>query len=173
MTRPPLPASWVDRIFDRMQGLYGSIWVDRWRTGETVDTPRGPVDKGVMVAKATWAQGLAGFADQPERLMKAIDACGSRPMPPTLPEFRDYARQAHVQVQTALPAPTPDAERRAANLERAASVSIKEAPGKAWAYRLRERYLRGERLLKCQIDLASAALEEVWKNGSCKGRTAE
>lgn len=162
MTRPPLPASWVDRIFDRMQGLYGSIWVDRWRTGETVDTPRGPVDKGVMVAKATWAQELAGFADQPERLMKAIDACGSRPMPPTLPEFRDYARQAHMPAQTALPAPTPDAERRAANLERAASVSIKEAPGKAWAYRLRERYLRGERLLKCQTDLASAVLGREW-----------
>lgn len=88
-------------------------------------------------------------------------------MPPTLPEFRDYARQAHVQAQTALPAPTPDAERRAANLERAASVSIKEAPGKAWAYRLRERYLRGERLLKCQIDLASAAIGEAWKGGKC------
>lgn len=162
MTRPPLPASWVDRIFDRMQGLYGSIWVDRWRTGETVDTPRGPVDKGVMVAKATWAQELAGFADQPERLMKAIDACGSRPMPPTLPEFRDYARQAHIPAQTALPAPTSDAERRAANLERAASVSIKEAPGLAWAYRIRDKHRKGERLHKCQTDLASAVLGREW-----------
>lgn len=162
MTRPPLPASWVDRIFDRMQGLYGSIWVDRWRTGETVDTPRGPVDKGVMVAKATWAQELAGFADQPERLMKAIDACGSRPMPPTLPEFRDYARQAHIPAQTALPAPTPDAERRAANLERAASVSIKEAPGLAWAYRIRDKHRKGEQLHKCQTDLASAVLGREW-----------
>jgi hypothetical protein len=89
------------------------------------------------------------------------------PHPPTLPEFKDLARQQSVTLQSALPAPTPDAERRAANLERAASVSIKEAPGKAWAYRLRDRYLRGERLLKCQIDLASAAIGEVWKGGKC------
>jgi len=150
-----------------MQGLYGSLWVDRWRTGELVDTPRGQVDRGVMQAKATWAQELAGFADQPERLMKAIDACGSRPMPPTLPEFRDYARQAHVQVQSALPSPTPDAERRAANVERAAAIKVAEAPGKLWAHRLKDRYMRGERLQKCQIDLASAALGEVWKNGAC------
>lgn len=173
MTRPPLPASWVDRIFERLQGLYGSIWVDRWRTGEMIETPRGPVDRGVMQAKATWAQELAGFAEQPERLMKAIEACGSRPMPPTLPEFRDYARQAHLPMQDVLPAPTPDASRRAANVEKAAAVKVQEPPGKAWAQRLRKRYLHGERLQKCQVELASSALEETWKNSAIQRKTGE
>jgi len=38
---------------------------------------------------------------------------------------------------------------------------------KAWAYRMRERYLRGERLLPIQIHYASGALDEVWSNGKC------
>jgi len=151
----------VARIFRELQGAYGSRFLDMWKSGHTENG----MDTGMANAHEKWAKELAGFADQPERLSKALQSLPE--YPPTLPEFKALARQQSVTLQNTLPAPTPDAERRAANLERAASVSIKEAPGKAWAYRLRERYLRGERLLKCQIDLASAAVGEVWKGGKC------
>lgn len=127
-----------------------------WKSGHTENG----MDTGMANAHAKWARELAGFADQPERLRKALQHLP--PHPPTLPEFKDLARQQSVTLQNTLPAPTPDAERRAANLERAASVSIKEAPGLAWAYRIRDKHRKGERLHKCQTDLASSVLGREW-----------
>lgn len=96
-----LPASWVDRIFDRMQGLYGSLWLDRWRTGQ-IDRATG-ADIGLLSAKAVWAEELGGFADRgnpkanargKSAIASAIDACRSQPLPPTLPEFLRMCREA-------------------------------------------------------------------------------
>lgn len=159
--RHPLPQHWVALIFRELQGAYGSRFLDMWKSGHTENG----MDTGMANAHAKWARELAGFADQPERLRKALQTLPEHP--PTLPEFKALARQQSVTLQNTLPAPTPDAERRAANVERAAAVSIKEAPGDAWAYRLRDRYMRGEKLHKSQIDLASAAIGEVWSNGTC------
>ena len=147
-SRPPLPRHWVARIFRELQGAYGSRFLENG------------MDTGMANAHEKWARELAGFADQPERLSKALQSLPE--YPPTLPEFKALARQQSVTLQSALPAPTPDAERRAANLERAASVSIKEAPGLAWAYRIRDKHRKGEQLHKCQTDLASAVLGREW-----------
>jgi hypothetical protein len=146
----------VARIFRELQGAYGSRFLDMWKSGHTENG----MDTGMANAHEKWARELAGFADQPERLSKALQSLPE--YPPTLPEFKALARQQSVTLQNTLPAPTPDAERRAANLERAASVSIKEAPGLAWAYRIRDKHRRGERLHKCQTDLASAVLGREW-----------
>lgn len=166
-----LPASWVDRIFTRMQGLYGSMWVDRWRTGE--QHPKGG-DLGMLNAKATWAEELAGFAEIPECIGKALDTCRNKQFPPTLPEFLDLCRQAHQPKPVLLPAPalTPEqiAARRAkaeAEARKVAEKQRKGFDGLGWAKKLRDRYLAGERLLAAQIDMASGALGEAWKDRKC------
>jgi len=137
LKRPPLPDSWVERIFDRMQGLYGSLWLDRWRSGETIEQNGLRFDRGLLLAKATWGEELAGFADQPERISRALEGCRHRTLPPTLPEFLDLARQAHVDGPKALPAPAvpPEvAKARASEMERAARKIAAKLPDPiAWA----------------------------------------
>lgn len=89
-----LPGSWVDRIFDRMQGLYGSLWVERWRNGDMVQVAGRQMDAGLLNAKAVWSEELAGFASRPDCIKAALDACKSRSLPPTLPEFAQGCRDA-------------------------------------------------------------------------------
>jgi len=168
----PLPDSWVERIFDRMQGMYGSLWVDRWRSGETVERNGRQFDRGLLNAKATWAQELGGFSGQHERIARALESCRHRNMPPTLPEFLDLCRQQVAEQTLSLPPPTPDAERRQRNIESAAAVKVGSVGDKAWAERLRTRYLSGERLLPIQVQLASEALGESWASGKCERAAA-
>jgi len=52
------------------------------------------------------------------------------------------------------------------------NIDIKKPADMAWAYRLRERYLSGEKLIPIQISLASGALDEVWSNGKCERAAA-
>ena len=170
-SKEPLPDSWVERIFQRMQGLYGSLWVDRWRSGEKVERGGQLFDSGLLNAKATWAMELGGFSDQPERIARALESCRHRNMPPTLPEFIDLCRQQVAEQAKALPPPTPDAERRQRNIESAAAVKVGSVGNLQWAERLRTRYLAGERLLPIQVQLASEALGEVWEGGA-EGRTS-
>lgn len=117
--RPPLDAKLIDRLFDRLQGLYGSLWLDRWRTGETMELPGGvKADKGMLLAKAQWAVELSGFADRPgqERIGRAIEACRHRALPPTLPEFLDLCRQQPADLPPLLKAPHPDQTARQRNM---------------------------------------------------------
>lgn len=135
--RPPLPDSWVERIFDRMQGLYGSLWLDRWRSGEMIEQGGRQFDRGLLLAKATWGQELAGFAEQPERISKALEACRHRSLPPTAPEFIELCRQQHADLPPALPAPQvpPEvAQARAQELAATArKIASKPFDGVAWA----------------------------------------
>lgn len=172
-SKPALPDSWVERIFDRMQGMYGSLWVDRWRTGETVERAGRVFDRGLLNAKATWAQELGGFAEQPERIQRALESCRSKSLPPTLPEFVELCRQQVAEQLVALPPPVPDAQKRAANIERAASIRIRESGDREWARHLRRLYLAGERLRPPQIAMASEALGETWSDGRCMPRVSE
>lgn len=131
LKRPPLPESWVERIFDRMQGLYGSLWVDRWRSGETIKAPDGTTaDRGMILAKATWAQELGGFAGEAERIAKALDDCRGRNLPPTLPEFIGLCRQQYVEGPKELPAPALSAEDRQARAAAAEKMAAQVAAGK-------------------------------------------
>lgn len=118
-----IPASWVDRIFDRMQGYYGSIWVDRWRTGEIDNSGR---DCGLINAKVTWCLELGGFCDEPERIQRAIESCRSRNLPPTLPEFLDLCRQAQPNPVASIPAPkvTPEIATQRANAIRESAENL-------------------------------------------------
>lgn len=83
MARPAaLPEKWIDKIFQRMEGRYGSLFLDRWR-GCDMDNVR-----------AVWADELAGFVDQPERIAYALRVLSDSQFPPTLPEFKAACRNA-------------------------------------------------------------------------------
>ncbi len=103
-----LPDAWVVRLFERMSAMYGSKFSDLWAG----------VDPANM--RAVWADKLGGFAQRPEIIKAALDACDDRPWPPTLPEFlgicRDAAKRSPVQLP-ALPAPDIPADVIAARLE--------------------------------------------------------
>ncbi len=134
-SKPMLPPAWIDRIFLRLQGMYGSIWVDRWRTG--VLSPDG-YDLGTLNAKLTWAESLSGFADQPDRIHRALDACRELDMPPSLPEFVKLCRQGVADMPPRLEAPKVPRDvarqRAAAAAEAAEAIATKRGGDmRAWA----------------------------------------
>lgn len=77
-----MPDTWIDRIFMRMQGLYGALFLDRWKGCDMANV------------KAVWADELSGFVDQPERIAYALKSLAENKFPPTLPEFISACRQA-------------------------------------------------------------------------------
>lgn len=107
----PLPLPWVDRIFARMEGLYGTLFLDRWR-GCDIENVR-----------QTWADELGGFSGHPQAISDALRALTERQFPPTLPEFLGMCRDALRRNPSgpALPPPPIDmatARERLAQLKR-------------------------------------------------------
>lgn len=80
---PANQRAWLDRLFTRMGGIYGTLWYGRW-----IGVP-------IEVMQAEWGDALKHF-DLPA-IGRAIEWCRSNhPLPPTLPEFV----QACVQSRT-------------------------------------------------------------------------
>lgn len=77
-TLPPLPDEWVERIFQRMENYYLSLWKDRFGT-----FPRERV-------KQAWAEELAGYTAN--EIKRGLDAAKGMKFPPTLPEFLTACR---------------------------------------------------------------------------------
>jgi hypothetical protein len=73
-----LPARYVERIFQRMEDFYGTLWADRYGV-----FPRDRV-------MATWAEELGDMTA--DELRVGIAACRTAKFPPTLPEFRLMCR---------------------------------------------------------------------------------
>jgi len=90
-----LPSRWVQKIFATMQGHYGTRFLNMWKTGQIL--PDG-TDAGIANAMDLWDRKLAGFATTPETINKVLD---NLPVdPPSLPQFRELLRQAHVPKNT-------------------------------------------------------------------------
>lgn len=68
-----VPESWIDSLFARMSGMYGSKFADLWRGTDLV------------VVRKLWGQELAHLTR--EELRHGVEALRTRPFPPTLPEF--------------------------------------------------------------------------------------
>lgn len=166
-----LPDAWVEKLFGRLSGIYGTAFTNKFSNGALNDEGR---DIGLENAKAVWAEELGGFRDIGEAIQRALKNIDPK-FPPSAREFVELCREAAKAVRDAQKAlaytPTPEeAERYKAMARRAAEAA--QARGKAddqrgWAHAMRERYLAGERLLVIQQRLASEALGEDWRDGKC------
>lgn len=128
----PLPASWVEKLFERFTIRYGSAWLRMW---EGID---------MAAVKADWSNELAGLHERPEALRYALQylpAC----WPPTVQQFRELCNAAPEPNVPVLPAPEVDRGRVAAVLEKLRAVGVNSDPI-GWATKLRLREEAGERL---------------------------
>lgn len=132
-----LDPRWVGKIFQELQGNYGTRFLNQWKTGQTL--PDGS-DAGVVNAMAMWGKKLAGFADQPERIRRVLDALPADP--PSLPQFIDLCRQSTRKEQPALPyKPTAEDIERSRELAAQAKAAVKrqDFDGLLWAKRPRSQ----------------------------------
>lgn len=149
-----LPETWIGRIFGRMEDFYGARFLDAWRG---TDLAR---------VKATWAEKLAGFADQPERIGHAINALEHHPFPPTLPEFLALCRQAPAPERPALPEPQVDpavAADRARQVQEKTVAAMRKPPHYAWAIHLLSEIATGVVLPLISERFAIEALQNLGK----------
>lgn len=129
MSRQPLPKSAVAKIFQAMQGNYGSRFLNQWKTGQTIQQgdDQGK-DVGLVNAMVFWGDKLAGFADQPERIQYAMKTLPEEP--PSLPQFVKMCNSAPVKEAPALRyVPTVEDEERAREAAAKAAKVIKKISG--------------------------------------------
>lgn len=87
MLLKPLPDTWIDRIFARLQGVYGREFIGQYATG-VVDG----VDAGIENAKQVWAEELGGFQENPQAIAYALETLPDKA--PNAIRFRDACRRA-------------------------------------------------------------------------------
>lgn len=151
-----------------MQGLYGSKWVDMWRSGKLNEEGK---DVGTINAVQTWGRALSTLRE--DQVMYGLShvetACK---FPPTLPEFIGFCRSAPAPQKLALPPPDPTPEQRkerAVQAEKLKKINF-AAPGLGWAYKLKELYQSGTHLPDVSIKYASEVLGESWSKRQCVKR---
>ena len=88
MQQKTLRRDWVDRMFARLQGVYGREFTSQFSTGLDVNG----VDLGIENAKQVWAEELGGFAEWPEAIAYALQHLPERC--PNAIRFRDLCRHA-------------------------------------------------------------------------------
>ena len=148
MLSTPLPARWVDAIFDRLSVRYGRSFLDRWSGLD------------MAAVKQDWAVQLAGLQDRPEAIKHALENLPTD-FPPTVGQFRDVCSRAP-QYAKALPAPQADEAVKGdaiVRLQEMFEVGHAHDP-KAWARRLKARHESGERLNRYQVACYREALGE-------------
>lgn len=137
----PIKLAPVERIFKRLAATYGAAW-DR-SLGQT------PIED-VMTA---WDYELSGFL-QSKVAMNAI-AWALENLPETCPnvmQFKAICRRAPATMLPALPEPSADAARVAAELAKLGHLREPITTGpKAWAHALQQRHERGEKLKSNQV----------------------
>ena len=87
--RLTLPRSWVERIFNRLHGVYGSQFSGKYHQGVMVNG----VDAGLENAMQVWADELGGFSDHPEAIGYALENIDPK-FPPSSKEFLALCRRA-------------------------------------------------------------------------------
>lgn len=68
-----VPVTWVEKLFGRLEALYGNKFVDMWR------------GTNVAQVKQLWAEEMGKLS--PEEMKRGYAALMSRDWPPSLPEF--------------------------------------------------------------------------------------
>lgn len=85
-----LPDSWIDKIFARMQGIYGREFTSQF---SVIDNNGN--DIGMANAKQVWSEELGGFLDNPDAIAFALKNLSERA--PNAIKFRDMCRQAPIK----------------------------------------------------------------------------
>ncbi|MGF6986513.1 hypothetical protein QFZ99_006054 [Paraburkholderia atlantica] len=153
-----IPEHWIERLFARMESIYGARFQDFWRGVSD------PAD-----VKAVWREGLAGQSD--EALRRGVAALFHERHPPTLPRFLELCAPQPAMYTRNDPALTDDrrtspgeAREQLARIREMASALLREhgAPvggGIRWAHRLLQRAENGEHITAHQIGFAKSAIE--------------
>lgn len=87
MTQTVLPRAWVEKIFTRLQGVYGREFLSQYGTGMV-----GNIDPGIENAKQVWAEELGGFTKWPEAIAYALEHLPERV--PNCIKFKELCRVA-------------------------------------------------------------------------------
>lgn len=82
-----LPNQWIDRVFLRLQGIYGQQFTAKFSRMEN------GIDVGLINAKEVWCDELGSFANWPEAIGYALKNLPSEKCPNAM-EFRDICRKA-------------------------------------------------------------------------------
>jgi len=93
-----MPASWVDRIFDKLTMVYGHHFIGRW---SGLDLNK---------VKADWAHELRGFETSPQCIKYALQNLPIKA--PHVGEFKALANKMPPPEYVALPAPQASEESR-------------------------------------------------------------
>lgn len=114
-----LPESWISKIFKRLEGRYGSLFLDRWIRCDMANV------------KLVWAEELAGFQDNPAAIAYALKALQDQQFPPTLPEFLAACRRAPGMNQPAMITHklTPEETERSREMAEKAAQAVKQSEG--------------------------------------------
>lgn len=123
-----LPRAWVERIFLRLQGVYGSQFTSKYMTGELVNGR----DVGFENAMHVWGEELRGFSDDGDSIAYALKNLDSK-FPPNVREFIEICRRAPKAALAALPAPAPNPEKAASFASSAKKITDKRKDMTAWA----------------------------------------
>ena len=125
-TGPAMPAQpdVVERVFSVLHGFYGSLFLAKWSSGETVDGE----DSGVLNARRVWGHALRGFDAATIKLALRDCQNGFAEYPPNLPQFVALCRARTPSVAyKPLPSPKADPERMAAQLAKLAAIRAEMA----------------------------------------------
>lgn len=87
MKHNPLPAVWVDRLFARLQGVYGRDFTYQFSNVDSTG-----FDVGLANARQVWAEELGGFSEHPEAIAYALENLPERI--PNVIVFLEICRKA-------------------------------------------------------------------------------
>jgi len=145
-----LPAEVIDRLFSRLNAVYGAAWDRQMGNAPLAD------------GKSAWGHELSGFADKLGMLAWTLENLPERC--PNVIEFKLLARRAPVPETSRLPEPKADPARVAAELAKLAPAvesarkAVHGVDHKAWAKRLIDRHEAGDRLNPTTLRFAREAL---------------
>ena len=154
-----LPAEWVDKIFLRLQGVYGREFTTQF---SVIDQTTG-VDVGLENAKEIWGEELATFRDWAEAIGYALKNLPEKA--PNIIRFRELCRHAPPKNQAlALPhKPTETEREKNKGIARQAFQSLASKPGddgRDWARQILSKptYDDGRARSPASIKIAKTAL---------------
>jgi hypothetical protein len=139
----------IDAIFSRLRIRYGVSFLKQWE------------DEDLALVKSDWAQVLGRVVESPYMVDFGLDNLPIDRPPKNAMEFRDICLRAPQKPMLALPVVKADPAKVDASIA-AMRRPLANDPMQ-WAFTLKEREQRGDRLTAAQRDMWRAALNDYSK----------